>query len=173
MLTGAMSETDVRPVGSTRAPRTRVAIVSGYFNPLHVGHVRMMTEARALADALIVIVNNDDQQLAKLGTIVQRLEHRVEIVEALRVVSEVMPAVDRDSSVNESLRVLRARFPDADLVFAEGGDRSDPQTVTEMITCRELGIGVVLGVGGTEKADASSRINRQLRNLMTAQDPGP
>jgi len=168
-----MNNADVELAGDASLVPRRVAVVSGYFNPLHVGHVRMMTEARALADALIVIVNNDDQQLAKLGTIVQRLEHRVEIVEALRVVSEVMPAVDRDSSVNESLRVLRARFPDADLVFAEGGDRSDPQSVTEMTTCRELGIDVVLGVGGTEKADASSRINRELRNLMTAQDPGP
>lgn len=148
----------------------RVAIVSGYFNPLHVGHVRMMAGARALADALVVIVNNDAQQLMKVGAIVQPVEHRVEIVRALRAVDEALPAVDRDSSVNATLRVLRARFPEAALVFAEGGDRSDPETVTELDTCRELGIQVVLGVGGRDKADASSRINRELNRLPEARD---
>jgi glycerol-3-phosphate cytidylyltransferase/D-beta-D-heptose 7-phosphate kinase/D-beta-D-heptose 1-phosphate adenosyltransferase len=153
-----MSQADVTDV-------SRVAIVSGYFNPLHVGHVRMITAARALADSLVVIVNNDEQQLAKIGTIVQPLAHRVEIVRALRDVDDVVAAVDSGSSVIESLRVIRARYPDAHLVFANGGDRSDPETVAETDACRELAIEVVLGVGGRDKADASSRINRALGRL--------
>lgn len=161
-----MTESEVEPAApSTAGHRARVAIVSGYFNPLHVGHVRMMTAARALADSLVVIVNNDEQQRAKIGTIVQPVEDRIEIVAALRIVDHVMAAVDHDSSVVESLRVLRERFPDADLLFANGGDRSDPDTVTEAPTCTELGIAVVLGVGGRDKADASSRINRALGTL--------
>lgn len=148
-----MSGTDAR----------RVTIVSGYFNPLHVGHLRMMTAARAVADLLVVIVNNDDQQVAKIGRVIQNVDHRVEIVRALRVVDDVVTSIDEDSTVNASLRAIRARYPDADLLFANGGgDRSTPGAVAEIATCRELSIEVVLGVGGRDKADASSRINRDL-----------
>jgi cytidyltransferase-like protein len=143
----------------------RAAIVSGYFNPLHIGHLDMMEAARGLADALVVIVNNDAQQRLKLGRIIQPLDDRMDIVAALAVVDEVVAAVDADSSVNETLGLLRARFRDADLVFANGGDRSDPAAVTERDTCAELGIELLLGVGGVDKADASSRINRALGHL--------
>ncbi len=155
------------------APPTRVAVVSGYFNPLHVGHVRMMTAARALADSLVVIVNNDAQQLAKVGTIVQPVEDRIEIVRALRDVDDVVAAVDRDASVEETLALVRARYPKAHVLFANGGDRSDPETVAEIATCRELGIEIVLGVGGRQKADASSRINVVLRGLARPVDSSP
>jgi cytidyltransferase-like protein len=149
----------------SRADVSRVAIVSGYFNPLHVGHVRLIEAARALADLLVVIVNNDEQQLAKVGLLVQPLDHRVEIVEALRAVDEVLPSVDHDSSVVESLRMVRSRYPDAHLMFANGGDRSDPEAVAEVDVCRQLAIEVLLGVGGRDKADASSRINRVLGHV--------
>lgn len=139
-----------------------LAIVSGYFNPLHVGHLRMITAARGLADRLLVIVNNDRQQLAKSGRIICPLDDRMEIVAALAVVDEVVPAVDDDASVNASLAQVRAAYPGCRLIFANGGDRSEPSAVAEYDTCSRLGIEVVLGVGGTEKADASSRINRAL-----------
>jgi glycerol-3-phosphate cytidylyltransferase/D-beta-D-heptose 7-phosphate kinase/D-beta-D-heptose 1-phosphate adenosyltransferase len=146
----------------SRADVERVVIVSGYFNPLHVGHLRMIRDARALGDRLVVIVNNDEQQRRKIGTVIQPVDHRIEIVSALRDVDEVVESVDRDSSVIESLKLVHSRYPDAGLVFANGGDRSDPESVAEIGTCRELQIEVVLGVGGRDKADASSRINRAL-----------
>lgn len=146
---------------------SRVAVVSGYFNPLHVGHLRMMTGARTLADSLVVIVNNDDQQVLKLGTVVQTVDDRLEIVRAVRVVDDAIVSVDHDATVNATLRVLRERYPDADLVFANGGDRSDPEAVAEIETCRELSIEVVLGVGGRDKADDSSRIRTALGTLGT------
>jgi glycerol-3-phosphate cytidylyltransferase/D-beta-D-heptose 7-phosphate kinase/D-beta-D-heptose 1-phosphate adenosyltransferase len=140
----------------------RIAVVSGYFNPLHVGHLRMMTAARALADRLIVIVNNDGQQVLKSGTVIRPLADRMEIIGALRVVDEVVAAVDTDATVQATLERLRDEHPDAALLFANGGDRSDPDSVAEIDVCRRLGIEVVLGVGGGDKADASSRINREL-----------
>jgi glycerol-3-phosphate cytidylyltransferase/D-beta-D-heptose 7-phosphate kinase/D-beta-D-heptose 1-phosphate adenosyltransferase len=143
----------------------RIAVVSGYFNPLHVGHLRMMRAARALGDRLVVIVNNDDQQVAKVGKVIQSLDDRMEIVAALAVVDEVVAAIDEDSSVNATLERLHALHDGDVLLFANGGDRSDPSTVTELATCTRLGIEVVLGVGGTEKADASSRINQALGRL--------
>ena len=144
------------------AQPARIAVVSGYFNPLHVGHLRMMVEARGLGDRLIVIVNNDEQQVAKMGRIIVPLADRMEIVAALAVVDEVIPSVDEDTSVSATLGLVRERYPNAELVFANGGDRSHPETVTELPTCERLGIEIVLGVGGAEKADASSRINRAL-----------
>jgi cytidyltransferase-like protein len=67
-----------------------IAIVSGYFNPLHVGHIRMMREARELGEMLIVIVNNDDQQILKKGRIILQEHDRMEVVESLRVVDLAM-----------------------------------------------------------------------------------
>jgi cytidyltransferase-like protein len=150
------------------ADESRVAIVSGYFNPLHVGHLRMMTAARELADSLVVIVNNDEQQVLKIGTVVQNADDRLEIVRAVRVVDDAIVSVDRDSTVNATLHLLRERYPDAHLVFANGGgDRSEPELVAEIGTCRELSIEVALGVGGRNKADESSRIRRVLGTLTT------
>jgi glycerol-3-phosphate cytidylyltransferase/D-beta-D-heptose 7-phosphate kinase/D-beta-D-heptose 1-phosphate adenosyltransferase len=135
-----------------------IAIVSGYFNPLHVGHLRMMREARDLADLLIVIVNNDDQQMLKKGRIVIPAIDRLAIVESIRFVDEAMLAVDHDSTVIKTLSEIRSRYPDARLIFANGGDRSDSGAIAEADVCAELDIETIFGVGGHEKADASSRI---------------
>lgn len=149
----------------TADAKRRIAIASGYFNPLHVGHLRMMVEARARADELVVIVNNDAQQVAKIGTLIMSVEDRIEIVSALRVVTEAIASVDDDATVNATLTLLRARYPDDDLLFVEGGDRSDPEEVAELETCARLGIDLALAVGGAEKVEASSRINRLLGKL--------
>jgi len=140
----------------------RISIVSGYFNPIHVGHIRMMEAAAEIADHLIVIVNNDDQQVMKKGRIITPLDDRLEIVKALRIVDEVVPAIDEDTTVKQTLASIRERYPSASLTFANGGDRSATSVVAEAGVCETLGIGLRLGVGGTEKADSSSRINAAL-----------
>ena len=140
----------------------RISIVSGYFNPLHVGHIRMMEAAAELADRLVVIVNNDEQQMLKKGRIITPLDDRLEIVRALRIVDEAVPAIDEDATVKQTLASLRERYPSASLTFANGGDRSAASVIAEAELCEALGIGLQLGVGGTEKADSSSRINAAL-----------
>jgi cytidyltransferase-like protein len=140
----------------------RISIVSGYFNPLHVGHIRMMEAAAELADRLVVIVNNDEQQMLKKGRIITSLDDRLEIVRALRIVDEAVPAIDEDATVKQTLASLRERYPSASLTFANGGDRSAASVIAEAELCEALGIGLQLGVGGTEKADSSSRINAAL-----------
>jgi glycerol-3-phosphate cytidylyltransferase/D-beta-D-heptose 7-phosphate kinase/D-beta-D-heptose 1-phosphate adenosyltransferase len=149
-------------------PHKRIAIVSGYFNPLHVGHLRMMVAARDLADELIVIVNNDAQQLLKKGAIIQTLPDRMEIVRALRVVDYVVAATDDDATVVQTLSQIRADHPDASLVFANGGDRGDPTVVAEYDVCQRLRIALEFGVGGADKADASSRINHLLADTQSS-----
>ena len=138
---------------------TEASIVSGYFNPLHVGHLDMMEEARALTGYLVVIVNNDDQQVLKKGKVIQVLDHRLRIVRALRVTDDAIGAVDHDPTVRSSLRLVRERYPDAALIFANGGDRSQRSAVAEAEVCEELGIELRFGVGGETKADSSTRIN--------------
>jgi cytidyltransferase-like protein len=136
----------------------RTSIVSGYFNPLHVGHLRMMEAARAETGHLIVIVNNDAQQMMKKGRIIIPLADRLEIVRALRVTDEAMAAVDEDGTVQHTLRAIREKYPQTALVFANGGDRSSAARISEADTCEELGIELRFGVGGEEKADSSTRI---------------
>jgi cytidyltransferase-like protein len=141
----------------------RISIVSGYFNPLHVGHLRMMEAAAEMADRLIVIVNNDRQQMLKKGRIITPLDDRLEIVRALRIVDEAVPAIDEDATVKLTLASLRDRYPSTALTFANGGgDRSTPSAIAEAEVCKALGIDLRLGVGGREKADSSSRINAAL-----------
>jgi glycerol-3-phosphate cytidylyltransferase/D-beta-D-heptose 7-phosphate kinase/D-beta-D-heptose 1-phosphate adenosyltransferase len=138
---------------------SQISIVSGYFNPLHVGHLDMMEAARSLTGYLVVIVNNDAQQMLKKGKIIQSLDDRLRIVRALRVADDAIGAVDQDATVRETLRLVRERYPDAELIFANGGDRSQRSAVAESDVCEELGIALRFAVGGETKADSSSRIN--------------
>jgi cytidyltransferase-like protein len=143
----------------------RTAIVSGYFNPLHIGHLDMMEAARSLADALVVIVNNDAQQVLKKGKVITDETDRLRIVNALRVADAALVAVDEDASVAASLEVVRATYPGIDPVFCNGGDRSpdgDAVPTAEVAMCERHGIAMVWGVGGETKADSSSRINEAL-----------
>ena len=143
----------------------RAAIVSGYFNPLHIGHLDMMESARALADALVVIVNNDAQQVLKKSKVIISEGDRLRIVEALRVADVALVAVDEDGSVAASLEVIHAAYPGVELTFCNGGDRDPEQNAVppaEAVVCDRLGISMVWGVGGETKADSSSRINEAL-----------
>ena len=89
----------------------RIAIVSGYFNPIHIGHLRMIKAASELAPHLVVIVNNDRQQLLKKGRILMTEDDRLAIVAELRSVDEAFVAVDDDATVVASLRRVRELLP--------------------------------------------------------------
>ena len=150
----------------------RIAIVSGYFNPIHIGHLRMLKEARELAPHLVVIVNNDRQQLLKKGRILMTEDDRHAIVAELRCVDEAFIAVDDDPTVVASLRRVRDLHPAAELLFCNGGDRSptgDP--APEAVLTAEIGLQMVYGVGGEEKADSSTRINEELSRADTKAQP--
>lgn len=136
----------------------KVAVVSGYFNPLHVGHLRMMREAKRLGDILIVIVNNDEQQVLKKGRVIIPERDRCEVVNSIRFVDRTVLSIDSDSSVRATLASLRKEYPHETLVFANGGDRRDAGSIAEAEVCKSLGVEIKFGVGGHDKADASSRI---------------
>jgi glycerol-3-phosphate cytidylyltransferase/D-beta-D-heptose 7-phosphate kinase/D-beta-D-heptose 1-phosphate adenosyltransferase len=140
----------------------KIVIVSGFFNPLHGGHLDMIEAAARLGDRLIVIVNNDVQQVIKKGKVILDQQNRARLLGALRDVDEVMIAVDDDPTVIESLRAVAQKYPDDELVFANGGDRDSEKVTPETEICHEYAITMLFGVGGTEKADSSTRINQAL-----------
>jgi D-beta-D-heptose 7-phosphate kinase/D-beta-D-heptose 1-phosphate adenosyltransferase len=124
--------------------------VSGYFNPLHVGHLEMISKAKSLGDYLIVIVNNDKQVKIKGSFPFMHEKDRLKIAESLKGVDEVFLSIDSDSSVCKSLEAIN---PD---VFANGGDRKNLNDIPECTICEDLNIKMVDGLG--KKIRASSEI---------------
>ena len=139
-----------------------IVVVSGYFNPIHLGHVRMLEAASQLGDKLIVIVNNDLQQRLKKGKIIMTADERLEVVKAIRYVDEAVIALDEDPSIVRTLEDVAEAHAGASMTFANGGDRQSAADVPETAVCEHYGIKMLFGVGGFDKLNSSSNIN-QLR----------
>lgn len=144
----------------------KVVIVSGYFNPLHGGHLDMIEAAKAMGDKLIVVVNNDRQQILKKGKVILDEQNRMRLMKALRDVDDVLVSIDEDPGQALTLRKVRELYPDDELIFANGGDRDPnkhalPENETQ--ACLDCNISTVFGVGSheVEKRDSSSRINQE------------
>lgn len=142
----------------------KVVFVSGYFNPLHGGHLDMIQAAAKMGDHLVVVVNNDKQQLLKKGKIILDEANRLRLMRALKGVDQVMLSIDEDPTVRRTVEMLAQQFPDCKLVFAQGGDRDSDKVNPEAEVCRKYGIEIVYGVGtdvrGLVKPDSSTRINQ-------------
>ena len=128
--------------------KIRVA-VSGYFDPIHVGHLEYLKMAKELGDSLVVIVNNNYQCKLKKGKPFMDQNDRVEIVKALRFVDEVFLSIDKDRTVCKSLEAVK---PD---IFANGGDRATSE-VPETPICKKYNIKMVDGLG--DKIRSSSNL---------------
>lgn len=139
----------------------KIIAVSGGFDPIHIGHVRMIREARALGDELVVILNNDNWLMAKKGFVFMPEAERQEIIEALEGVSKVVLTKhvenDPDRSVCEALREIH---PD---IFANGGDRF-ADNIPEAVLARELNIELVFGIGRGGKVQSSSWLTAKDRD---------
>ena len=123
--------------------------VSGYFDPIHIGHLEYLKMAKDLGDYLIVIVNNDYQSNLKKGKSFMNELDRVEIVKALKLVDEVFLSIDKDKTVCKSLEKLK---PD---IFANGGDRSTEE-IPEAEVCVNFNIKMIDGLG--DKIRSSSEL---------------
>ena len=117
----------------------RVA-VSGYFDPIHIGHLEYLKLAKELGDKLVVIVNNNYQCVLKKGKPFMDESDRVEIVRCLEMVDEVFLSIDKDKTVCASLEEIK---PD---IFANGGDRSTSE-IPESIVCKKYNIEMIDGLG--------------------------
>ena len=127
----------------------KIVITSGYFNPLHIGHINLIREANELGDFLVVIVNNDEQVKLKGSVPFMPEQERIEIIKALRYADGVILAVDKDKTVAESLIAVAKKYPDAELFFAKGGDRNSGNIPeSEVKACKDFNIKVVNNIGG-------------------------
>ena len=129
-------------------------IVSGYFNPIHKGHIEYFNNAKALADELFVIVNSDLQRKLKASKEFQQEQERVFIVSNIKSVDHCILSIDRDRTVCRTIEKIALDFnEDYELIFANGGDQNN-NTIPERLICDQKGIKLVDGLG--DKIQSSS-----------------
>jgi cytidyltransferase-like protein len=127
--------------------------VSGGFDPIHIGHVRMFKEAKALGDKLVVILNNDNWLKKKKGFVFMPQKERKEIIENIKWVDKVVLTTHKPNPENMSVdNALKRIKPD---IFANGGDRKIGNT-PELLVCKKYGIKMVFNVGKGGKVQSSS-----------------
>ena len=134
--------------------KPKAIIVSGYFNPLHKGHVELFHYAREKCDQLFVVVNNDQQRALKGSKEFMDENERVLIVSELKIVDKVFLSIDQDGTVSHSIEKIFKEFGNYyDLYFANGGDQNN-DVCPEVPVCIKHGIGLIDGLG--DKIQSSS-----------------
>ena len=132
----------------------RVVVVSGYFNPIHSGHLDYLESAKELGDYLIVIVNNDYQRELKGSKEFMLQDERFFIISNIKNVDKVYLSIDKDRSVKKTIQLIHEKLnPNYDLYFANGGDQVN-ESILERSLCKKLGIGLIDNLGG--KVQSSS-----------------
>jgi D-beta-D-heptose 7-phosphate kinase/D-beta-D-heptose 1-phosphate adenosyltransferase len=134
--------------------KPKAIIVSGYFNPLHNGHLELFQKAKASGDQLWVIVNSDFQRELKGSKEFMDENERLLIVNAIGIVDKVLISLDRNKTQCKTLSDLADKYSsDFDLYFANGGDQKN-DSIPELTVCKENKIGLLDGLG--EKIQSSS-----------------
>ena len=129
-------------------------IVSGYFNPIHKGHIEYFNNAKELVIELFVIVNNDHQRALKGSEEFQQEAERVFIVSNIKFVDHCILSIDQDRTVCKTIEMIALDFgADYDFSFANGGDQNN-NTIPERSICDQMGITLVDGLG--DKIQSSS-----------------
>ena len=129
----------------------KTIMVSGGFDPIHVGHVRMILDAANFAN-VIVVANSDDWLMRKKGYVFMPWQERAEIIASIRGVVSVESVDDSDNTVCEAISRLKPDY------FANGGDRKIGNT-PEVDLCEELGISLVWNVGGLKIQSSSDLVS--------------
>jgi D-beta-D-heptose 7-phosphate kinase/D-beta-D-heptose 1-phosphate adenosyltransferase len=134
--------------------KKKAIIVSGYFNPIHKGHLEYFLNAKSLANFLFVIVNNDHQRALKESKEFQLEEERMLIVSYLKPVDKAILSIDTDRTVCKTIAKIAKEYGnDYDLAFANGGDQNN-DTIPERAICEKMGIRLLDGLG--DKIQSSS-----------------
>lgn len=145
----------------------KIVLVTGGFDPCHSGHIAYFKAARELGDKLIVGVNSDDWLTRKKGRPFMNWEERATIVASMHDVDRVINFDDSDNSAKDAIRKARTIFPNHEIIFANGGDRTR-DNIPEMDLLDEyLNLSFVFGVGGENKANSSSWILEEWKSPKT------
>jgi len=134
--------------------KSKAIIVSGYFNPLHKGHIELFYKAKEKGEKLIVIINNDNQRTLKGSKEFMLQEERMLIIKELKITDEVILSIDEDKTVCATIQKIHNEFSSQyKLFFANGGDQNN-DSIPEVKVCKDLGIGLIQGLG--DKIQSSS-----------------
>ena len=138
-------------------------VVSGGFDPVHIGHLRMFQKAKELGDHLNVIINSDEFLIKKKGYKFMNFKERREIILGFSCVDKVTKCIDSDNTVCKTLEML-SKNNSID-IFANGGDRKNLEDIPEEKVCAENNIKMVFGVGGG-KVQSSSELTKSFSNYI-------
>ena len=143
----------------------KIVLITGGFDPLHSGHIAYFKAAKTLGDMLIVGLNSDDWLVRKKGAAFMPWNERLCIINNLSMVDEVYTFDDDDGSAKHFIQQARAHYPDAELIFANGGDRTK-DNIPEMDVV-DSNLSFVFGVGGDNKMNSSSWILQEWKAPKT------
>jgi len=143
----------------------KIVLITGGFDPLHSGHIAYFKSAKTLGDMLIVGLNSDDWLVRKKGAAFMPWNERLCIINNLSMVDEVYTFDDDDGSAKHFIQQARAHYPDAELIFANGGDRTR-DNIPEMDVV-DSNLSFVFGVGGEDKKNSSSWILQEWKSPKT------
>jgi len=132
-------------------------MVSGGFDPVHEGHIRMMKAAADKSDGVIILLNSDEWLCRKKGKHFMSFNSRREVMGHFKKVVDVLGFDDSGGSACDGIAKAREKYPDARLIFANGGDRTR-DNIPEIPTCKKYDVEMEFGVGGENKANSSSWI---------------
>ena len=140
--------------------KQKAIIVSGYFNPIHKGHLEYFNNAKAIADKLFVIVNNDHQRELKGSREFQDENERMIIVSNIKAVDKAILSIDKDRTVCATIKMIAQQFGEEfELGFANGGDQNN-DTIPERLVCEEMNVALIDGLG--DKIQSSSWLLKKL-----------
>jgi D-beta-D-heptose 7-phosphate kinase/D-beta-D-heptose 1-phosphate adenosyltransferase len=141
--------------------KRKAIIVSGYFNPIHKGHLEYFNNAKALADELFVIINNDYQRELKGSKEFQKEDERMIIISNIKAVDKAILSIDKDRTVCATIEMIANEYgAEYDLAFANGGDQNN-NTIPEKSICEKVGITLTDGLG--DKIQPSSWLLNKLK----------
>ena len=148
----------------------KFVLITGGFDPLHSGHIAYFKAAKTLGDMLIVGLNSDDWLVRKKGAAFMPWNERLCIINNLSMVDEVYTFADDDGSAKHFIQQARAHYPDAELIFANGGDRTK-DNIPEMDVI-DSNLSFIFGVGGEDKKNSSSWILQEWKAPKTERQWG-
>ena len=137
------------------------ALISGGFDPVHIGHLAMIKDANKIADKVIVLLNSDNWLVRKKGKPFMVETQRAQILEEFQSISEVIiQKNDDDDSSNNAIIDFHKSHANKSICYCNGGDRSHEKKIRETDVCKDLNIDLVFGIGGIHKLESSSNLTK-------------
>tara|TARA_B100000614_G_scaffold143804_1_gene127863 strand:+ start:825 stop:1604 length:780 start_codon:yes stop_codon:yes gene_type:complete len=137
------------------------ALLSGGFDPVHIGHLAMIKEAKEIAEEVVILLNSDNWLKRKKGKPFMIESQRAQILEEFESVSKVIIQTnDDDDSSNNAIKSFVINNPKKAICYCNGGDRSNEKKIREVAVCKEYNVDLIFGIGGVHKLESSSNLTK-------------